>query len=459
MFSHHNPACFPGEDAPGALVALLSAHDEPDGWRQIDTSLLEDYRPSVPAIPLNCLPSSWRGWVSDAANSAGAPADYVVQAVLAAVAGLSGTGVRVCIGPTWSEPLVLWQALVGAASTGKTPALGTVSRPLAAVQKLLSRSDGAGAARPEQGKGAVVVRDAALPALERAVAARASGVLLWRDEATPWLKSLMREAGNDKSGGRWLEAWSGSDNLAVSIIGSLHPGRVAEQLPANAESVSARFLFTWPSLSLRPSAHDGRAIREPEAAAWLQRISAIVGSPDSPLLLGFDEEALKFFDRFFTSVTVDMRAAEGVEAAWLGKGRGTVARLSGILALLDWSQLPATAPPRTVTRDQVEAAGRLWRDYFRLHARAVLDLGAPSNFDRQARRVIRWLKEVGKSAITRTEVRVQALGKTVNASRTQLLLRHLHDAGIVRPASYPMPPQGGRPPQVWEVNPTLLTSM
>jgi Protein of unknown function (DUF3987) len=173
-------------------------------------------------------------------------------------------------------------------------------------------------------------------------------------------------------------------------------------------------------------------------------------------LLGFDEEALKLFDRFFCSSTVDMRAADGAEAAWLGKGRGTVARLAGILALLDWSQLPAPAPPRVLTREHVEAASRLWRDYFRLHARAVFDRGAPSNFDRQARRVVRWLKTVGKTTITRTEVRVQALGKTVNASRAQLLLRHLHATGIVRPAAFQSPPQGGRPPQVWEVNPGLL---
>ena len=106
----------------------------------------------------------------------------------------------------------------------------------------------------------------------------------------------------------------------------------------------------------------------------------------------------------------------------------------------------------------VEAASRLWRDYFRLHARAVFDRGAPSNFDHQARRVVRWLKTVGKTEITRTEVRVQALGKTVNAGRAQMLLRHLHAGGIVRPAAYASSRQGGRPPQVWEINPALLAS-
>jgi uncharacterized protein DUF3987 len=252
MFPNDNAAEFLDDDAPGADTALLSSDDEPKGWREVDASLLEEDHPAVPALPLDVLPPSWRDWVSGAASNAGAPVDYVVQALLAAVSGLAGTGVRACISPTWSEPLVLWLALVGAPSTGKTPALQTVARPLAAVQKLLGRDDGAGAARREQGKGAVVVREATLAALERAVAARPPGVLLWRDEATPWLKSLVRDAENDKSGGRWLDAWSGSDKLAVSIIGSLHPDRLADQLPGSADSLSARFLFTWPCVPLPP---------------------------------------------------------------------------------------------------------------------------------------------------------------------------------------------------------------
>jgi Protein of unknown function (DUF3987) len=131
-----------------------------DGWPEIDASLLEDARPLLPPAPLDVLPQPWRDWVSDAACGAGAPVDYVVQALLAAVAGLAGVGVRACVKPPWSQPLVLWQALVGASSTGKTPALEAIGCPLAAVEKLLSREACAGTTSREQGKGAVVVHDA-----------------------------------------------------------------------------------------------------------------------------------------------------------------------------------------------------------------------------------------------------------------------------------------------------------
>jgi hypothetical protein len=107
----------------------------PAGWPAPEPSLLKDGRPVVPAFPLDALPQPWREWVSDTAGGAGAPVDYVAQAVLGAVAGLCGAGVKACVTQSWSEPLILWQALVGAPSAGKTPALDAIGRPLASVEK------------------------------------------------------------------------------------------------------------------------------------------------------------------------------------------------------------------------------------------------------------------------------------------------------------------------------------
>src|SRR5260370_11879210 len=138
-------------------------------WPEIDPSLLEDGRPPLPAFPLEVFPGPWRDWVTDSAHSAGAPIDYVAQAVLAGVAGLSGAGVTARITESWSEPVVLWQALVGGPSTAKTPALETIRRPLATVEMML-QPDGVGGSGPPR------VEDAALAALAQAVSARPAGV-------------------------------------------------------------------------------------------------------------------------------------------------------------------------------------------------------------------------------------------------------------------------------------------
>jgi len=429
------------------------------GWPAPDLSLLEDGRPVVPAFPLDVVPQPWREWVSDTACGAGAPIDYVAQAVLGAVAGLCGAGVKACVTQSWSEPLVLWQALVGAPSAGKTPALDAIGRPLATVEKLLQRDGG-----PERSRGAsseriVVVRDAALAALTRSVAARPSGVLLWRDEPTPWLSTLARETRHDRPRGPFIDAWSAAGNLPVSVLCSLHPDGLAEALEGTPDGLAARFLFAWPSAAAHRGLIDDKPPREDEAVTMLHRIGGAVGTPERPLALVFQEEAVKMFDRFLTHLQEQVSGAEGTEAAWLGKGRGTVVRLAAVLALLDWSRHAATARlPGSVGRDHVQAAIRLWRDYFRPHGRAVLDRCAPSDVERQARRVVRWLKAGAKAEVTREEVRRHALGKTANAGQTDRVLGRLWSAGVVRPAAHDPLPQGGRPPHRWEINPALVSA-
>ena len=434
----------------------------PAEWPAPDPSLLEDGRPVVPAFPLDALPQPWREWVSDTAGGAGAPVDYVAQALLGAVAGLCGAGVRAFVSPSWSEPLVLWQALVGAPSAGKTPALDAIGRPLGSVETLLQQDAGSStersrAASPE---GWVVVCDADLAALSRSVAARPPGVLLWRDEPTPWLYALARKSRYGRPRGPFVDAWSAGSSLPVSILCSLHPDGLVEALEGTPDGLAARFLFAWPSPPAQRGLAGERLPRDDEAVTMLHRIGGAVGTPERPLMLAFHAEAVMSFEGFLTWLQDEIRGSEGVEAGWLGKGRGTVVRLAALLALLDWSRHAATARPAdTVGRDHLEAATRLWQDYFRPHARAVLDRCAPSDFDRQVRRVVRWLRKAGaKTETTREEVRRHVLGKTANAAQTDMVLGRLWNAGIVRPAAHEPLPQGGRPPQRWEINPALANS-
>src|SRR5258708_4560936 len=104
-------------------------------WHELDLSILEEKRGPVPPVPLEILPQPWRDWVSDTASSTGAPADYVVQSVLAALAGVGGAGVSVRVTPAWSEPMVLWQAVVGEPSTGKSAALAPMRRLLNTLEE------------------------------------------------------------------------------------------------------------------------------------------------------------------------------------------------------------------------------------------------------------------------------------------------------------------------------------
>ena len=113
----------------------------------------------------------------------------------------------------------------------------------------------------------------------------------------------------------------------------------------------------------------------------LRRIGRLARTPDDPLVLSFDQRGVEAFDGFLAGLHADRRRTEGLEAAWLGKGWSTVARLAGALELLAWSGTDAPGLPGHIGREQVEAAAALWTGYFRPHARAVFDRAAPSDFD------------------------------------------------------------------------------
>ena len=224
-------------------------------WPEMDVSILEEKRGIVPPFPLDLLAQPWRDWVSDTASSAGAPTDYVAQAVLAALAGLCGAGVAVRITPVWSEPLVLWQAVVGEPSSGKSSALASMRRLLGSIEaERRVHDDVRQEVHAERAKQAgscdafvrsqVVADDMALEAIADVVSGNPRGVILWRDDPA-WLAQL-GEAGNDGSDrSRWLEAWRAGgvtlrrrtdksplhlERFPVSILATMPPDRLREVL-------------------------------------------------------------------------------------------------------------------------------------------------------------------------------------------------------------------------------------
>ena len=307
------------------------------------------------------------------------------------------------------------------------------------------------------------------------MAKRRQGVLLWRDEPTAWLAGLGRKTRRDESQrGPFLDTWGAiglpwgrGDKPAVSIVGSLDPERLDAALEGTGDGLAARFLYAWPGPAPYRSLRTLKPTREDEAVNALQRIARAVGTPEKPLVLSFEDRAVTAFDVSLERLHPEMLKAEGFMAGWLGKGRGTVARLAAVLALLDWTaNRPSNAPPPTViTTQHLCAAWDLWERYYRPHAQAVFDRAGPADGDRQgkhkarqhARRVIGWIRARGVKEISREEVRREALSQRVNAAGADEVILALEQAGVLREVEvdedYPSP---GRPARRWQVNPALL---
>jgi hypothetical protein len=473
------------------LAAFAAAQAASHAWGEVDLSILEEKRAAVPPFPLGLLPQPWRDWTNDTASSTAAPVDYVAQTVLAALAGLCGAGVAVRITPAWCEPLVLWQAAVGEPSTGKSSALAPMRRLLGAIEEERRALDDERRERhAEQGKAAgaceafvpsqIVVADAPVEAIAEIISGNPRGVISWRDAPLAWLacpersrRACPERSRRDDDGtGRthWLQAWDAGavtierqrgkaplhlESFPVSVLATIQPDRLQETLRENDDGLAARFLYAWPGAQPYRALADLQIARDDEALGMLRRLARLARTPSDPLALAFDQHGVKAMDGFLAGLHAERRRTEGLEAAWLGKGRAAVARLAGALELLAWSGSGAPGLPGQIGRDQVEAAATLWMDYFRPHARVVFDRMAPTDFDRRVRRVARWLKESGASLIAREDIRRKALGQTVNAGETEMVLGRLNYLGYVRPDRADHSAGGGRPARRWLVNPAL----
>ena len=449
------------DDEPADLRDRARDEDPIRPWPGIDNSLLDDGRGAVPPFPIDLIPQPWRDWTADRARGAGAPVDYAVQALLAAVSGVCGAGVEVQITPEWSEPLVLWQALVGGASSGKSPVLERLRGVLATIETVIRRSQGG----REGGPARIVVGNASIRAIAQVVAGNPRGVLLWRDHPSPWLAELGRSADDCA---HWRQAWSARgvtledrgepplqlDRLAVSVLGTIEPDLLA-QLESADRGLAGRFLYSWPDPAPFCPFRERRKSNAEESVRMLLLIEEQARQSAGPLVLSFETSALDRFERFLEGLHREPRHAESLEAAWLAKGPGTVARLAAALELLGWSGGPASRPPSPIGRDAVEAAVALWHDYFRPHATAAFNRAGPTDLERHARRVLRWLKVGNRTEVSGEEVRCGGLGRTVNAGQTAEALDRLEAAGVVcRVRSAPL--RKGRPAERWEVNPAAL---
>ena len=199
----------------------------------------------VPCLlcPLRCA-AAWHDWIAETERATGAPADYVLQSVLAGVAAVCGAGVRVRVTPAWDEPLVLWQAVVGEPSTGKSAALAPMRRLLDLVEQERRAGDeerrAAHAERGRQGRRsralrALAGRGDAMPiplALADIVSGNPRGVLLWRDGRRRGQRASAAADDDEDDSHRatWLAAWEAG---AVTVARPRQPARSLPRFPVS----------------------------------------------------------------------------------------------------------------------------------------------------------------------------------------------------------------------------------
>jgi hypothetical protein len=468
-------------------------------WPEPDLCLLHGWRDHLPPFPVDTLPKAWRAWAARAASGANASVDHVALSLLTVAASQIGHSRRVAPVPSWSEPCILWTALVGPPSSGKTPAMDTALKMVRAIErrpasnrdeiwrqlreeherKVAQFGEEARRALPNgtrmpRGPGPepdppplpepLTASDATLDVLVDALQRSSRGVLLPCDERSDWLDRMVRD---DSERAFWLSAWSGRPFLiegrgrpavalprpAISILGTLEPDAITPALASGGDDrVISRFLFAWSERPLLQPLSEMAEGTRPEEREALNRLCQM---SDTPRTLALEPEALPAFDAFRRAHDAEAGKLDGRESAWWGKGPGTVLRLAGTLTFLAWAiKEPGTAEPAQVPAWTIKAAARLWQHFLWPHARTVFGTAGNSRSESRGQKVLRWLKREGKSEISRTELRRSALSGSCNAAESTRVAELLVTGGWLHPREPERKPMG-RPTTRWSVNPVL----
>lgn len=413
-------------------------------WPALDRCFLQKDRRAPPSFPLDVVAPAWRPWIEGHAQASSC-VDYIALALLASVSAVCGSRTVVDVTPHWREPLVPWLALVGAPSTGKTPAMIAARRLLAGVT-----------APPGE-----PVADELLTTwlVER-------GISLWYDEVG-WLEAKSRDAEScaiavagwsgdrSRTGDAPLEVGKRAYRFPESIFGILQADRLADTLDAADEALLSRFLYGWPVPGVEARLDGAVGDADTDARALLQRLVDLPGFIHEPDVLTLQPAAAARLQALLPRLRAFMRDTDGLDSAWIGKGAGNIVRLAGLLTLMDWAAAGGQSPCTTVEEAQVERAYVLWNDYFWPHAQSVFGQASLTVDERRVRRVGHWLRRGRPRVVSREEVRREALAHSVDAETAEGVIERLEQYGALRMLEPQIGPAGGRPRRRWQVNPEL----
>ena len=377
-----------------------------EAWLAPDWSVLGGAMADAPCLPLECFGKA-AGYIRRAAEGTNAPQDYVAGMVIAAVSGLVCKSTSVRINRGWYEPLILWLALIGPPSSGKTPAAKAIRKQLYAIQKkmvtdheamvdrmitdLKENSLPASTAKEEKASNKLelerlealrlapprcLINDATVEALALVEERATQGLLVERDELSGLICALERySSGSDRP--FYLEAWNGGpflldrvkygskliDRHGFSIVGGIQPDRYRSLLTMSGDDdgFAARLLPFWPVPVKPAQIPEGTFHDEMDNA--LTRI-ADEGFSDEGLTLTLSPAAFEAFNDWYGKDHSARVGKLGKAGSAYGKLPGYVARLAGVLHIMDWAfSADADSVPSEIEEIHVTAALALVEDY------------------------------------------------------------------------------------------------
>ena len=463
-----------------------------------DADTVTPEAPAVPAFtpfPADVLPEPIRGFVTEAAKAIGCDASYIALPLLSGLASAIGNTHRIALKRGWTEPAIVWTAIVGDSGTAKSPALELGLRPIRkrqhdamkehaeaikqhadalamherdAAHWKRSKSDTPPPAKPEA---PIADRcwtdDATTEALAVLLQQNPRGLLMVRDELAGWF-NFDRYAGG-KGGGdaaKWLEMFGGRPMVvdrktggtlyvpraAVSIAGGIQPETLRRALGQEHRDngLAARLLLTCPPRKpKRWTEADVNADTEAAVALVFDRLFGLTPETDDdgderPRLVTLADDGKRAWVTFYNEHAGEQVNLSGDEAAAWSKLEGYAARLALVVHLTRWAAGDATLRDPARVDEASIAAGVVLARWFGDEARRVYAILGESDEGRESRRLVEWIDRKGGTATVRDLTRGPREYRG-DPERAAKALGELVAAGVAVWVHDDHGPKGGRP--------------
>lgn len=483
---------FPGQHVVPCVRNWLGIR-APEPGRSTKSAVAIRTIPTYGPFPVEVLPEPIREYVRQAGTALGCDPAYLALPALAAAASAIGNTRVIQLKRGWTEPSIVWSAIVGDSGTSKSPAYLKAVSHLFAAQKLLfddykqahgqyqedlriykeskkkAKLDGGNQTAPPEPPvlKRIVCGDTTIEMLAVILEANPRGVLIARDELAGWLGSFARYKG--RQGGsdlpNWLELFRAGTvvvdrktsecktlfvpRAAASVTGSIQPGVLARAMSPEFldAGLAARILMAmppklpkhWSELEVAPEADEAyRQILD-------QLLELTFENRDSEMVayvLKLSPDAKDAWVRFYNEWGAEQAAAEGEVAAALSKLEAYAARFALIHHVVTHAWLNSD-DRREVGAKSVEAGIALCR-WFADEARRIYATLTESIEERDHRRLVDFIRSHG-GRITVKQLQRSNSRRYPNAATAEAALDALVTNGLADWQDRPAPAQGGRP--------------
>lgn len=496
-----------GSDGSETVISIRS--------HALDMNVLDGGRRPPPPFPLDMFGPFWAEWIATQADRISVPPDFVAYPLLSCCAALVGNSRKVYAWGNWSEPSIIWTAVIGNPSSRKSPSLDVSRDLLAKIEASLADGfpetlrqwetdkEAAEASRqawkdqvkeaakmgtpapimPEKAvepekpqRPRIVVGDTTQEALAGLLLANKRGLLCSRDELSGWLEGFGKynKGGGDRS--FWIEAYGGRpyvvdrvkspeplhiDRLSVSVTGGLQPDRAASLLMSgDDDGLCARFLLAMPDAL--PPRRPGVSVDTDCALDALRRLHGLdMGISDdgrsAPITMRLSPAALDILEQWQADAYATDCDAIGVYGSHLGKLHGYVLRVALVVELMRWAAGAELTPPQEVSAEVFSAVCDFMDSYARPMALRIYGDAALPAAERGAAQIARRIRRDGlhiiNARVVRREWRLPGLTDIESVSEA---IEVLCDAGWLTPAGSRSGGTPGRKSADYRVNPRSL---